>query len=114
MSPERLSRTATEAIVSEENTLALSLVSLWEMTIKAAKGQLELPEQSIAEVAKELSPLGIALLGLHLSDMVVLESLPPTHKDPFYRLLVAQAISHGFVLVSSDTKLGGYDTPSLW
>jgi PIN domain nuclease of toxin-antitoxin system len=114
MEPWRLSRAASKAIESAENELFLSIVSLWEMTIKSSKNQLELPSPGIEAVASELSAFEIGLVDLTLEDLVTLERLPHLHKDPFDRLLLAQTIRTGFTLITDDGAISKYGVPVLW
>jgi PIN domain nuclease of toxin-antitoxin system len=57
---------------------------------------------------------GIAILPVHLAHVLCLERLPDHHKDPFDRLLIAQALEEGFVLMTADTAISKYSVPVLW
>ncbi len=112
--PELLPARVLDAVMSPTNTLLLSIVSLWEMTIKSAKGSLRLPAANIDMVAAEVQVRGIALLQFVVEYLVSLEALPLIHKDPFDRALVAQARRHDVTLVSVDRVLGAYGVDVLW
>ena len=114
LEPHRLSRRAATEIDDKSNQLFVSLVSLWEMTIKSAKGQLKLPAADIRAVGIELDEFDIELLGIDTEDVSALEGLPSVHKDPFDRLLIAQAKRHGLILVTDDGLLRSYGVPILW
>lgn len=101
---ERLSATASAAIQDSANEVFVSVVSAWEVEIKAAKGKLSM-----------LGPLGDALarqrfgsLPVTLRHVLAVESLPRHHRDPFDRMLIVQALLEGMTLVSSDRKMRDY------
>ena len=103
---------AAQAIVGEsEAELAYSVASLWEMAIKGSRGQrerfdLDLPvlRRGLLEGGwEELPVLGVHALGVGL--------LPPIHRDPFDRLLRAQATAEGMMLLTSDRTLASYPGP---
>ena len=109
-----LSAAARSAILSRENTVSLSIVSLWEMTIKSAKGTLPLPGGSIQSVMDILGTYPIQLLHIEPAVLSFLERLAPIHRDPFDRMLVAQAQHGSLVLVTSDVTLWKYPVRTLW
>ena len=105
----RLRPTAAELIADSGNTLLLSALSVWEWTIKAALGRLQVPDGMMQRcVAAGMVPL--AFDGRH-ADAV--GALPPLHADPFDRGLVAQAGVEGAVLLSADARVLGYPVASL-
>lgn len=99
-----LSSTAREAIAADENIVAVSAVTSWEISIKRALGKLEAPNDLREQIeANEFASLPIALIhGLAAGD------LPPHHDDPFDRMLVAQARIEGFTLVTRDSRFERY------
>ncbi len=84
------------------------------MTIKSSKGRLRLPASNMVAVLEELKSYPITILPIDTADLAVLESLPHIHKDPFDRLLVAQAKRHGLTLVTDDGILPEYGVSVLW
>jgi PIN domain nuclease of toxin-antitoxin system len=110
----RLSARATAAIFNPDATLYVSVASLWEITIKASKGKLNLPHSLVSLVRAIEAWAGTALLGIELRDLTVLQHLPHHHRDPFDRMLVAQCFSRGLQLVSNDTVLDAYGISRLW
>jgi len=82
----------------------LSAASVWEMAIKQALGRLQLPEPASAAVAR----LGFGPLPIAFEHAEATVSLPPLHRDPFDRLLVAQARMEGLTLVTSDPLIRAY------
>jgi PIN domain nuclease of toxin-antitoxin system len=111
---DNLSQAARQAIENEDNSLHLSIASLWEMTIKTSLGklQLKIPLDRIME--SYIIPSGIEILPIHFDHLLVLRDLPLHHRDPFDRLLISQAQSEELTLVSSDGFFGGYSVQILW
>ena len=102
-SPSKLSKKARQRIESSE--VFASAASIWEISIKCALGRLE---ANPAEVLAGIEPAGfnhLTIAGAHAAKVV---ELPPIHKDPFDRLLVAQAWVEPMILLTDDDALGGY------
>ena len=110
----RLSPAALAACESPANTLHLSLASVWELQIKMQLGKLTL-RLPLAEVLRDQQRRnGLALEPVALEDILALDTLRPLHRDPFDRLLVAQAVRGGFHLVSHDPEISRYPVSVLW
>jgi PIN domain nuclease of toxin-antitoxin system len=109
----RLSAAARTAIEADENERLISAASVWEMAIKASRGRLELPS-SVAAWVSEKTSAGYGLLQVTAADAAAVETLPWHHKDPFDRLLAAQAVSHGCALVSRDRQFRKYGVKLIW
>jgi PIN domain nuclease of toxin-antitoxin system len=110
----RLSPTARDLIEDANNTPFVSMASLWEIAIKLSTGKLSL-DVSFAELAFEKPAAhGIAILPTHLQHLEIVTRLPFHHRDPFDRLLVAQALVEELPLVSSDTMLDSYGIERFW
>ena len=92
------------AIRSGANEVFLSAASVWEMAIKQALGRLEIPEPASAAAAR----LGIQSLPVAFEHAEATLQLPPLHRDPFDRLLVAQAGLEGLTLVTHDPLVRAY------
>ena len=112
--PDKLSNKAKEAILSQSNQLHVSLVSLWEMQIKSQLGKLALdvPLSTLWHDQKEINQ--IELLPILTEHIWELESLPHIHRDPFDRLIIAQAIKESFIIVSADTAITQYPVTTIW
>ena len=112
--PARLSPRALALCQDRQNTLLLSVVSLWEMQIKLQLGKLKLalPLKEIVEGQRRTN--NVEILPVTLEHVLGLENLPPYHKDPFDRLLVAQAIVEEAVLVSADPNIAKYPVQIVW
>lgn len=112
--PEKLSAKALDACQNSENELWLSLANVWELQIKLQLGKLRL-EADLAEILESQSPEGqLRLLPIELEHILELGALPSLHRDPFDRLLVAQARLTGAHLVSTDRLVSQYPVDVLW
>jgi len=104
--PARLRPEAREAIENPGNQLYVSLASLWELAIKAANGKLPFYTSLIAGGANKLTASlqesGFELLLIGVQHALIAAALPQYHRDPFDRMLIAQAIDEDMVLISSD------------
>ncbi len=109
-----MSQAAKQAIEDEDNSLHLSIVSLWEMTIKTSLGklQLKIPLDRIME--SYILPSGIEILPIYFEHLLVLRDLSLHHRDPFDRLLISQAQAEGLTLVSNDRFFSDYSVQTLW
>ncbi|MFN0137439.1 MAG: type II toxin-antitoxin system VapC family toxin [Phycisphaerae bacterium] len=112
--PDALPSAARAAIEDASNEVFLSLVSPWEMQIKSAIGKLQLSKPAAELVRAELDRAAIQLLPIALHHIDALSRLPNHHRDPFDRLLIAQAIHEGLTIVSSDQAMAKYAVPVLW
>jgi PIN domain nuclease of toxin-antitoxin system len=89
--------------------LAFSVVSFAEIGVKAALGQLEVPR----DLHEHVLETGVRVLGLSADHGLAVASLPLHHRDPFDRLLIAQARQNGLTLVTADTRIHAYDVAVL-
>jgi PIN domain nuclease of toxin-antitoxin system len=106
--PERLSDDARTAIANEP-VIYVSSVTAWEVAIKRAAGKLKANVDLVAEIAQE----GFQHLPITLQHGMVAGSLAQHHRDPFDRMLVAQAQLDELVLVTADPDIGRYDIQML-
>jgi PIN domain nuclease of toxin-antitoxin system len=108
--PERLSKEAQSLIDSSENELFFSAASLWEIVIKSG---LDRPDFKVDArlLRRGLLDNGYSELPIGSEHAVALESLPPLHKDPFDRILVAQAQVEGITLLTVDACVAQYPGP---
>ena len=112
--PARLGTAARERIDDPASELFLSVASVWEMAIKRSLGKLELPEALPAFLEEQLAATRTNLLGVRAEHAVRVETLPWHHRDPFDRLLVAQAQFEGLPILSRDASLDAYPVRRLW
>jgi len=109
--PERLPAPAHRAIQAAENDVFASLASAWEISIKVAIGKLVFDVQGLAQA---LPAVGVEPLGISLEHAARISQLPLHHRDPFDRMLVAQALCESMTLVSRDRALKRYGVKLLW
>ena len=108
----RLSKRAARAIAATE--CLLSMASCWEMAIKASLGKLTLPGAVGRFVQEQLEVNGFSLIAISLEHAAGVADLPFHHRDPFDRLLVAQALAEGLSLVSADPIFRRYGVTRVW
>lgn len=111
--PAKLSAAALAALRDPMNEVWLSVVSVWEMVIKAQLGKLALRLPLVDIVNQQLAN-GLRMLPMTLAHVLAVEGLPPIHKDPFDRALIAQANAEGAELVSEDHAVRQYSVRVLW
>jgi PIN domain nuclease of toxin-antitoxin system len=109
----QLSLRAREIITEDTNQLYFSVVSLWEITIKLNLGKLKI-NHTVEELYAFLEQLNIEILPIEQADLAQYLILPLHHRDPFDRLLIAQAIDRNLTLVSIDDAFQSYSVPLLW
>jgi PIN domain nuclease of toxin-antitoxin system len=107
--PERLSEKAIAHITDERNELWLSVASIWEVGIKVALGKLPLPEPVERYIPNRMSQLGAKSLEIRAAHAMRAAALPMHHRDPFDRMLIAQAQVDDMTIVSADAMLTQYD-----
>jgi PIN domain nuclease of toxin-antitoxin system len=109
-----LGQRAKRAILSETSQLFLSMASAWEMATKVATGKLKLTEPIDKFVASELGANRITMLDIHLRHIARYEKLPFHHRDPFDRLLIAQALDENLAILSADRHFDAYGVKRIW
>jgi len=114
LEPEKLSDGAVAVLQASENTLFFSAVSSWEIAIKWLKGGIVLPRPPQDFVIGRLIETGTLMLPISVNDSLQVACLPLHHKDPFDRLLIAQAKSNNLRLFSSDPIFKKYDVDVFW
>ncbi len=110
----RLSQRGSELISDGNNELLFSAASGWEIAIKAGLGRLDVPDLLDHFISEHLFLNHIGVLPIQLSHALRVVALPQLHRDPFDRLLVAQAQVEGLSLLSSDKRLADYDVDVHW
>jgi PIN domain nuclease of toxin-antitoxin system len=112
--PDRLSGRALRAINRSSNEVFLSVVSLWELSIKAAAGKLEL-RSTVREIFQDQQERNaLRLVPVEAAHVWALDELPGTRGDPFDRMLAAQAAHEGMVLVTRDARMRELRVRTLW
>ncbi|HEY0145189.1 MAG: type II toxin-antitoxin system VapC family toxin [Methylovirgula sp.] len=110
--PSKLSRKTRALLSAADNELLFSVASLWEITIKRQLGRADLRVDPRL-LRRGLLDNGYGEIGIASAHVVAIDSLPDIHKDPFDRLLIAQARVEGVALLTSDNMVLRYGEPSL-
>ena len=107
--PRRLSKAARKAIQDGTNPVYISAAVAWEIAIKKALGKLDAPDdlEDVMEANRFLS------LPITIPHALAVRSLPDHHRDPFDRMLIAQALHEGFRLVTRDSEIAKYPVPQI-
>jgi len=108
--PDRVEEKAREAIADGKNRIVISAVVIWEVAIKRRLGKLDAPD----DLLERLERAGVDLLPITARHADRVGTLPLHHRDPFDRLLVAQAETDGLALVSADGDLRRYGIDVVW
>ena len=108
--PDRLPGVARELIEDPENALIFSVASLWEIAIKRGLGRDDFKVDPRL-LRRGLLDNGYDELPITSEHVVSVESLPPLHRDPFDRLLIAQATAAGITLLTADARIASYPGP---
>jgi len=109
----RLSRRARRTLDDSRAVLLLSAASVWEMAIKASLGRLTLPTTAGEYIAGKMKN-GLQMLPIEWIHAAAVETLPAHHRDPFDRLLIAQAQLEECAIVSADPAFRQYDVRVIW
>ena len=109
-----LSATARAAVENADNRKLVSVASCWEIAIKISLGKLDLGEPCRLFLPREIARNSFELLPIDLDHATMVEGLPSIHRDPFDRLLVAQALEESLTLVNADAVFDKYGVTRLW
>jgi len=105
-----LGTTTREAIADPANEVLISVAALWELTIKTSSGKLSLPADLETMVASQ----GFAVLSIEFPHLRRLAALPRLHRDPFDRMMIAQALAEGIPIATSDRVFAAYGVQVVW
>jgi PIN domain nuclease of toxin-antitoxin system len=108
--PERVSRAARQLLEDKDNELIFSTASLWEIVIKRGLGRDDF-KVNPRLLHRGLLDNGYSELPVTSEHVVAMDTLPPIHKDPFDRILVAQSLVEGVTLVTTDATVAQYPAP---
>jgi PIN domain nuclease of toxin-antitoxin system len=109
----RIPRTLARLLADPENEVACSVASAWEIALKQSIGKLTLPGPAETWLPPVLTSVGFTWLPVSPEDALRVRALPWHHRDPFDRLLVAQALG-GWTLATADQRLAAYGVPTIW
>jgi PIN domain nuclease of toxin-antitoxin system len=110
----RLSAVARAAVLSADGDVLVSAATVWEIAIKAALGKIELLDDPAVLVPDQIAQHGFTALAVDMRHALRVFSLPPLHRDPFDRMLVAQSQIEGVPIVTADPLIASYDVPTIW
>jgi PIN domain nuclease of toxin-antitoxin system len=110
---ERLSQSAKDAIEHPDADNLVSIASLWEMAVKTSLGKLDLGKP-FDQVYIDLDNNGFQVLPIEFAHLKQVSALPFLHRDPFDRLLIAQALVEKISLISADDSMGQYSLDLIW
>jgi PIN domain nuclease of toxin-antitoxin system len=110
----RISTVALDLIADGGNEIVFSVVSAWELAIKFAAGRLDLPDEPRAYLATHVPMFDLDILPVALPHALQAGELPHHHRDPFDRLLVAQAQVERLPILTSDPNIARYDVEVIW
>ena len=110
----RLSAPARRAIEDDANTVFVSAASAWEITTKHRIGKLAQAEAVALDVTGSIAGQGFEELAITVDDAARAGRLPGLHRDPFDRVLIAQALARDIAIVSVDRAFDGYGVRRLW
>lgn len=105
---------ARQLIEDQNNQRFLSIASIWEITIKSSLGRLAVPTPPSRLVREHVWPNAIELLSITPEHLDALHRLPYHHKDPFDRLMIAQAMEESIALISNDSVFTEYNVQVIW
>ena len=110
----QLSQTALDLLVDPGNELLLSPATYWELAIKISIRKYQLTDPLADYMAEAVQLYGLSILSIDVKHAEAIVTLPHHHKDPFDRLLVAQALVEQIPIVSSDDQLDAYGVTRIW
>jgi PIN domain nuclease of toxin-antitoxin system len=111
---DRLSASARTVLADGTNELYVSVASIWELAIKHHKGDLELPREVGVFIDERLRRNRWSSLPIDQRHVIRVAELPTIHRDPFDRMLVAQAQIEGMPIVTTDAAITRYDVETIW
>lgn len=105
-----LGSAARSAIADPVNEALISVAAVWELTIKASSGKLTLP----ADLETMAATLGFSVLSINFMHLRRLGLLPRVHRDPFDRMMIAQALAEGIPIITGDRAFAAYGVQTVW
>ena len=110
----RLSAVARRTIADEANDIVVSAASAWEIATKSRLGKLPEGESAAGDIVGSIAGQGFEALSIDMADAARAGRLPGPHRDPFDRMLIAQALARGLAILSADTAFDRYGVRRLW
>jgi PIN domain nuclease of toxin-antitoxin system len=109
----KLKKQQQQIIIDPQNTIYISVVSVWEMAIKIEKGKLKLPKPLQELIFEACVKDNFKILNLDVFSVLNTKNLPDYHQDPFDRILISQAIDNDLIIITSDSKFFQYEVKIL-
>ena len=110
---KELSQAAQSSIEADDANNFVSIANLWEIAIKISLGKLEL-KTPFKEIGRQISENGFEILPVTFEDTLTVSTLPFLHRDPFDRIIIAQAITNGLTIISKDQNFSSYSVNVIW
>jgi PIN domain nuclease of toxin-antitoxin system len=110
LDPSKLSTTAVQLFKDPSNTVYLSAVSAWEISVKHGLGQISLRQSPAQFIPDQRARHVIDPLALTEDAVILVETLPKIHRDPFDRMLICQALAHDLAIITPDRSIRQYPT----
>ena len=110
----RLSAFARATIADGDNQILVSVVSAWEILLKVGLGRLTIDEAAGERIPEQIDANAFEVLPVHLRHALRLTQLPAVHRDPFDRMLAAQALEEDVALITGDPRLAEYPVRVVW
>ena len=110
---QELSQTALKSIENDNVANFVSIASLWEIAIKISLGKLEL-KRPFDQIRLQILQNGFQILPLMFEDTLTVSTLPLHHRDPFDRIIIAQAMTNGLSIISKDPHFLSYNVKVIW
>ena len=110
----RLSAAARKIFARSDSEIILSVASIWEILLKAQTGKFPFPRPADAYIRAQIKKSSITVLPIRLEHVFRLEQLALHHRDPFDRIILAQALEENIPIVSADSKFRLYPVEVLW
>lgn len=111
IAPDRIPSRLAASLIDRSNAAFVSAASVWEVTLEVGLGKLSLPLDRLTDLIDEA---GFDPLPVSIPHGLAIRDLPPIHRDPFDRLLVAQARHEGLTLVTRDPTIRRYPVATQW
>ncbi len=112
---DRLSVAAAQILMDYDNAVLLSLASVWEIAIKVSLGRGLFLRQSFPDfIDEQLGTNRFQLLNINISHLKLVADLPPIHRDPFDRLLIAQSLAENLPIITNDAAFDQYRIQRVW
>ncbi len=112
--PTRLSRKVREIVLKESNRLHLSAASGWEIALLHRLNRVELPDEPQRFIPEAMQRLSVSPIFISFHTAISAAMLPLIHRDPFDRIIIAEAIKEKMTILTKDSKFAKYDVQSLW